>query len=207
VHVSAQEVPREASIVAPFVFSRLLHWLDDGVDSHGERYLEIHRRLVSYFDRHNRLRADDLADETFRRIAGVLEQDGAIDTSPPARYCYVVAKGVLLEDVASERRHISAVGIGPGIAARPASMASPWGPSAGERPGNCFDRFLRELRTEERELVIGYYRDAPGGRAKHRRRMAERMGVSLGALSIRAVRIREALMKRVTSCWGEQRKM
>ena len=44
--------------------ARLLEWLDEGTDSGGERFLEMRRRLVSYFDRKNCLEADDLADET-----------------------------------------------------------------------------------------------------------------------------------------------
>ena len=44
-------------------FRRLLEWLDDGVDSDGQTYLEVRRRLVAYFGRRNRPRAEDLADE------------------------------------------------------------------------------------------------------------------------------------------------
>ena len=83
-------------------FSRLLEWLDDGVESHGERYVEMRRRLVSYFDRRNRLSPADLANETFDRIGKVLTKNGMTAATPPARYCYVVAKGVLAEDVARE---------------------------------------------------------------------------------------------------------
>jgi len=79
-------------------FSGLLEWLDDGTESRGERYLEIRRRLVSYFDRRNHPSPDGLADETFRRIGATLKRDGAIATRPPARYCYAVAKRVLLEE-------------------------------------------------------------------------------------------------------------
>jgi len=99
VSVSAPEAPRESSVLTPLARSRLFEWLDDGVCSHGARYQEMHRRLVSYFDRHNRLAADALADETFRRIAEALERPGTVGTTPPARYCYVVARGVLLDDV------------------------------------------------------------------------------------------------------------
>ena len=84
----------------------MLEWLDDGVDSHGERYLEMRRRLVSYFDRRNRPDADELVDETFNRIARTLEQTGAIATTPPARYCYVVARFVLLENLRRDRRFL-----------------------------------------------------------------------------------------------------
>jgi hypothetical protein len=93
---------------AHVAFSRLLEWLDDGVESHGERYVEMRRRLVLYFDRRNRLSAADLADETLNRIGRTLEKDGAIATTPPARYCYVIARSVLLEDV--RREHLQAPG-------------------------------------------------------------------------------------------------
>src|SRR5262249_51151547 len=81
--------------------NRLMTWLDDGVDSHGERYLEIRRRLIEYFDRHSRPEPDDLADETLRRIGDTLEERAPIDAPSPAAYCYVVAKRVLLGDLAT----------------------------------------------------------------------------------------------------------
>jgi hypothetical protein len=91
-HVPAPEAFRKKPILTQFAFARLLEWLDNGVDSHGEQYLEMRRRLVTYFDRRNRSDADELADETFNRIARTLEQTGFIATTPPARYCYVVAR-------------------------------------------------------------------------------------------------------------------
>src|ERR1044071_8029980 len=57
----------------------------------------MRRSLVSYFDRKNCLSPDDLADETLNRIARRLEEEGAITNTPPARYCYIVAKFVFLE--------------------------------------------------------------------------------------------------------------
>jgi hypothetical protein len=47
----------------------LLAWLDDGVDSGGQSYLEMRRRLVRYFQRKRCLAPDDLADETLKRVA------------------------------------------------------------------------------------------------------------------------------------------
>src|SRR6185503_6379416 len=84
----------------------LLEWLDGGTDSHGETYLEMRRRLVAYFDRRNRAGADALADETFNRIGRTLETSGSIATTPQARYCYTIARFVLLEDLRRERRSV-----------------------------------------------------------------------------------------------------
>jgi hypothetical protein len=78
-------------------FQGLLHWLDEGVDSQGGKYLEMRRRLTNYFDRHNCACPDDLADETLNRVARRIEEEGELDATPPARYCYITAKFVLLE--------------------------------------------------------------------------------------------------------------
>src|SRR5262245_26284519 len=78
-------------------FHRLLEWLDEGQNSHGNRYVEMRRRLVSYFSRNACLTPDDLADETLNRVARRLQEEGSITDSSPARYCYIVARFVLLE--------------------------------------------------------------------------------------------------------------
>src|SRR5262245_48668869 len=101
-----EKVLREEPLFTKFAFTRLLEWLDDGVESHGEKYLEMRRRLVSYFDQRLRPAADELADETFSRIARTLGETGVIAVTPPARYCFVVAKFVLLEDFRRHRRHV-----------------------------------------------------------------------------------------------------
>ena len=80
-------------------FRALLAWLDGGVDSGGENYLEMRRRLSEYFERRQCECPDDLADETLNRVARRLEEVGEEADGPPARYCYVVAKFVFLESI------------------------------------------------------------------------------------------------------------
>ncbi|MGH9902780.1 MAG: hypothetical protein ACRD68_13310, partial [Pyrinomonadaceae bacterium] len=69
-------------------FGRLLDWLDEGVDSGGEKYMEMRRRLVAYFGRKNCQAPGELADETLNRVARRLEEEGAITDATPAHYCY-----------------------------------------------------------------------------------------------------------------------
>ena len=99
-------MPSEASL------RRLLAWLDAGVDSGGERYEEMRRRLSAYFDRKNCHAPDDLADETLNRIARRLEEEGSLVEGPPARYRYIVAKFVFLEFTREAKRgaaHVDAL--------------------------------------------------------------------------------------------------
>src|SRR5262245_62157767 len=58
-----QESKKDWELTAE-AFRQLLEWLDAGEDSGGEKYLEMRRRLVSFFDRKNCLAPEELADET-----------------------------------------------------------------------------------------------------------------------------------------------
>jgi len=104
--VVTQDVFRDEPALTEVAFNRLLEWLDNGVDSQGETYVEMRRRLVAYFYRRNRRAADDLADETLNRIGRTLQKDGAVAITPPARYCYTVARFVLLEDFRREHKQL-----------------------------------------------------------------------------------------------------
>src|SRR6187399_2578593 len=146
------EIDRLDNDTSGTVFTRLLQWLDDGSDSRGERYLEMRRRLVAYFDRRNRPAADVLADETLDRVSRTLEESGCIKVTPPARYCYVVARFVLLEDIRRGNRNV------PYDETRPApqhggSPAAAAAEEAGEAALACLTRCLETLRTSDRELI------------------------------------------------------
>jgi DNA-directed RNA polymerase specialized sigma24 family protein len=208
--VLTQELLREAPILTPLAFTRLLEWLDDGVDSHGDRYLEMQRRLVSYFDRRNRPNADELADETLNRISRTLEQTGAIATKPPARYCYVIARFVLLEDLRRSRKHIP---LDEPRTIEASRARRTWVDESSDRLMlredrlDCLDRCLEQLKPKQRDLVIEYYRDAHRQRIDRRRDLARRLGITMNALAIRACRIRDALLTCLEGCRTGQRKV
>jgi len=199
--VVTQELLREEPKITQFAFHRLLEWLDDGVESHGETYIEMRRRLVAYFDRRNRPFADDLADETFNRISKTLDQSGSIAVKPPARYCYVVARFVLLEDIRRSRRFIQVdeahdpLSFGP----RPFEHVDDQA-SAQEQRLECLDRCLNKLKPDQRDLAIEYYRDAKRERIERRRALADRLRITMNALGVRACRIRNALEICVDAC-------
>jgi DNA-directed RNA polymerase specialized sigma24 family protein len=192
---------REWSLT-PIALNRLLAWLDEGVESCGTRYLEMHRRLVSYFDRRNRVAADELADETLKRVARKLEDTRGGVAMPPAQYCYIIAKYVLLEDVRRERRTTPFDEARPAIEAAPGAGSLHDDAAGHEERLDCLDRCLGTLAADERRLIVEYYRHT-GSRIEHRHRMAMRRGISDNALRIRAHRIRE----RLTCCVAAERRV
>ena len=200
--VLTQQIGQEEPTLTEVAFSRLLTWLDDGGDSRGERYLEVRRRLVAYFDRKNRPAPDSLADETLNRISRTLEKSGAIATKPPMRYCYVVARFVLLEDLRRERRHVRFDDVRhTNVVTWPASRYADDGAAfAQERRLDCLDRCLRKLKPEQQNLIVDYYGDARRQRIDRRRDLATRLGITMNALGIRAWRIRATLENCVGAC-------
>ncbi len=188
-------------------FRQFLNWLDKGVDSGGQNYLEMRHRLVHYFDRRNCLTPDELADETLNRVARRLEEKGAITDVSPAQYCYIVAKFVLMEyrrldkqghasfDELTDSRHAAQ-----NLAA---SVVSGADVGTRERLLDCLDRCLGKLQASDRELILEYYRGEQRAKIERRSKLASRINLSMNALSIRACRIRQKLELCVKTCFEE----
>ena len=184
-------------------FRQFLNWLDEGVDSDGEKYLEMRRRLVAYFDRKNCFPADELADETLNRVARRLEEEGSIETSP-AHYCYIVAKFIFLEYLRRTERgqvsidelsslsdtHISP----PAISERKREAESE------EKRLSCLEHCLKDLEPNQREMIVQYYHGDQRAKIENRRALAEGSGITMNALGIRVFRIRDRLEACVTRC-------
>jgi RNA polymerase sigma factor (sigma-70 family) len=187
-------------------FRHFLTWLDEGVDSGGERYLEMRRRLALYFDRKNCLSPDDLADETLNRVARKLEEQGSITDLSPAHYCYVVARFVFLEYLRGAQPAQTSFE----EPAHSAVQSSLSGSSdkdsenqAREKLHKCLDHCLSQLPEKDRELILEYYQGEQRAKIDGRYRLAERLGLSMNALSIRACRIRDRLEACLTKCCRE----
>ena len=180
-------------------FQRLLAWLDEGTDSEGARYLDIHDRLVHYFSRRNCLAPYDLADETLNRVARRLEERGSIDDVEPAHYCYIVAKFVLLESLRqSERQRSVADELRATEPVEPRVDEDPT--QRRERTSACLERCLSGRSPSERALILDYYRVESGSASLDRKRLAERLGLTTNSLAIRAWRIRSRLEACVRAC-------
>jgi DNA-directed RNA polymerase specialized sigma24 family protein len=182
-------------------FQRLLNWLDRGTDSQGHSYLEMRRRLVNYFDRKNIQNPDDMAEETLNRVAMRLEEEGITESEAPARYCYIVARFVLMEQLRSNRRTEALL----------AEMKYKTEVNAlhvfvetendqNEAILNCLERCINKLEPISREIIIRYYGGKEREKIENRRGLAEGLGLTQNALSIRAFRIRQKLEECVKQC-------
>lgn len=186
----------------------LLAWLDDGTDSGGEKYLEMRRRLVSYFDRKDCLAPDELADETLNRVARRLEEEGSITDTTPAQYCYIVAKYVFMESLRrSERGQVSFDDLsGSTLALLDAARWSDGSDETDqqEKRLRCLEQCLENLESGSGEIIIEYYHGEQRAKIENRRALAERLGITMNALSIRACRIRDKLEACARKCMSDE---
>jgi RNA polymerase sigma factor (sigma-70 family) len=177
------EITREA-------FDRLLACLDPDRERAGEQYEALRYKLIKFLEWRGCLAAEEYADETLNRVARKIDEGETIrDLSS---YCSAVARLVLHEALRKQEREQRALDREP---AAPHTDT----PEADHRIG-CFEECLRSLPVESRELIREYYVDEKRAKIDRRRQLADRMGIPLNALRIRAHRIRAKLEHCVASC-------
>ena len=180
-------------------FQRLLVWLDEDRESDGQRYVEIRRRLVRYFDRKNCASPHELADETLNRVARKLEEEGEITGSTPAQFCFIVARYVFLESLRHRQHHET---LQETLSATPDFQKEE---ELERRRSKCLDRCLQKLQPEDRNVIVGYYQGERRTKIENRKLMAAKLDVSINALSIRACRIRIKLFACIRRCLNNER--
>lgn len=158
--------------------------------------------MVQYFDRKNCLSPDELADETLNRVARRLAEQGSIADTPPARYCYIVARFVFLEYHRRPARvEVSLHGL---ESSRGLNQTASHKDIAGEQRIHCLEGCLQRLTPDQRQLILEYYHGDQRAKIENRRNLALRLGLTVNALSIRACRIRDSLEDCVRSCCTER---
>jgi DNA-directed RNA polymerase specialized sigma24 family protein len=180
-------------------FHRLLNWLDEGNNSDGQKYLEMRRRLIDYFDRKNCLSPEDLTDETMNRVARRLEEEDITETDIPARYCYIVARFVFMEYLRRSEKDNAMIDQ---ISWQPAidNLMVADEKEIKERMLICLEQCKAKLDPISNEIITGYYTGEERVKIENRRALADKLNITVNALSIRACRIRDKLEDCVKRC-------
>jgi DNA-directed RNA polymerase specialized sigma24 family protein len=179
-------------------FARLLDFLDVDRDLAGERYEDLRRTLVRFFEWRGAPFPEEHTDETLDRVARKLAE--GVEIKNVGGYAYVVARLVFLETLKgpeSRRVEIEPAGF---VATSDATDEA----EDKERRLACLDRCLHGLPAESRALIVEYYREDKRERIEARRALAERLGVRIEALTNRAQRVRDKLEHCVNTCLGNR---
>ncbi len=173
---------------------RFLKSLGPDRDSAGIRYLEVHRNLVRFFEWRGCPSPQDHADEVITRVAKRLAQGEEIRDT--ATYAIGVARFLLLEiqkNLEKERRI---------AAAQPEAQASTSDSQNLERRAECLRLCLEKLSPGNRELILQYYEGEKGLKIENRKRLTEKLHLTVSTLRMRALRIRESLLQCVENCFS-----
>ncbi len=193
--------------LTPRAFQELLNWLDEGAHSEGQKYVAMRSRLVSYFNRKHCSEPEELADETLNRVARRLNDENAIDSdTPPAKYCYIVARFVFLEYLrASEKTRVLSADVRLEHDRSNFSLSKRnLEAETQEKRLKCLDHCTEELDPLSRDLIFGYYTGKKEIKIESRRDLAARLGISMNALCVRACRIRNKIEDCVRRCIGPE---
>jgi len=171
-------------------FDGLLQRLHPDRNSAAERYEDLRRKLMRFFRWNDCFPGEELADQAFDRVARKLGSEQIHDV--PA-FLWGVARNIVREF----RKRPPTVNFEelPPLRQPHTSHAelSLIEQKVRERRLQCLRKCLEQLTASDRELFLAYEYFA--GKARSTRQLAERFGISVGALQTRAHRVKHRVEK------------
>jgi DNA-directed RNA polymerase specialized sigma24 family protein len=183
---------------SPVAFDRFLAALDTDRTRAGERYEQIRSRLLRFFEWRGTRFPDEHADDTLNRVMRKLEEGE--DLRDAGTYCYGVARLVLLEALKEQERRDEALDRFQVVAAQRPIEADE--ANVDEERLGCLETCMNGLPAAQRSLIVEYYGNSEGERIRARRSLAQRLGIGMNALRIRAHRLSDTLQRCVGACVG-----
>jgi DNA-directed RNA polymerase specialized sigma24 family protein len=188
VAVSGKEAGRG---LTPAEFDALLAMLHRDREVAGQIYEGIRNRLIRMFEWRRCAHPEDLADETFNRVARKSAEGLALQRSDPYAYFCGVAHHVFQESARREQRE------------NRFRESGDWPPSAPpeDEPDLRLEHLrqcLETLAADQKRLLLRYHEDQQ--RIRSRKILCDELGIPMNALRIRVHRLR----KKVEACVEEK---
>ncbi len=169
------------------------------LDNDAEQYEALRLKLCRFFVWRgcSNVYADELADESFDRIAAKLSE--GVEVENVSAYILQIARFVWLEF--SRKNKEDSVGD-----EMPVQIVEPeFGKETDERLV-CLRKCVGEIAPEndDRKMLIGYYDSTFGDKLKNqRKKLAEKFGIKPNTLKVKMFRLREKLENCIKDCLEE----
>jgi DNA-directed RNA polymerase specialized sigma24 family protein len=173
-------------------FTDLLQWLDPDRERAAEKYETIRNGLIKLFASRGFGNPEQLADDTFDRVASKVAHLVETYVGNPTAYFFRVARAVMMEGLKRSAHDLMSVGI-------------VGGENVSDQTYHCLERCLDQLSEANRDLILQYYTSESQSKVTKRVELAQRLGVSSNALRLRVHKIRQALEKCVRSCVQDEK--
>jgi DNA-directed RNA polymerase specialized sigma24 family protein len=181
--------------LTPKAFDQFLSLLDLDRDRAGENYETLRRNLVQLFIWRGCHDPESHADETINRV--IRKIDEGEEVREVIAYAHGVARRLLLEIFKKQEREQIGIDQLPPLVAQPEEQDDETGVL-------CLRRCLNRLPEESRQLIVLYYQGEKSAKIENRRRLAEGLRVTLGALRYRAFDLRQRLQGCIERCMGRE---
>lgn len=190
--------------LTPEAFDRLLLSFDEDRERAGQKYENVRRKLLEFFEARGSHAPEEHADETLNRVARKLDEGEAIENLN--KYCYGVAKFLWMEVLRNRARE--PVELDDNYKFSTLSNADEEEREQlrleRERRLECFEECLGKLPEETRVFIVEYYREENGLKIEGRKELAARLNTTLNALRLRASRLRRELGTCINSCLSRE---
>ncbi len=185
-------------VLTPEAFERLLASLDADRERAGQRYENLRRKLIEFFEARGSNSPADHADEAINRVARRLDEGERVQDL--SAYFYGVARLLFKETLRGRGREPLALDLAPALPIAADAEEHERRRQEEERRLQCFEVCLSKLPAASRVLIVEYYREEKGVKIEQRKRQADALNMSLNALRLRACRIRTELGDCITTC-------
>ena len=181
--------------LTPKAFDHFLSMLDLDRDRAGESYEALRRNLIQLFIWRGCRDPESHADETINRV--IRKIDEGEEVRDVIAYAHGVARRLLLEVFKKQEREQIGIDELPPLVAQPEEQDNETGVL-------CLRRCLNRLPEESRQLIVLYYQGEKSAKIENRKRLAEGLSVTLGALRYRAFDLRQRLQGCIERCMGRE---
>jgi RNA polymerase sigma factor (sigma-70 family) len=185
--------------LTPESFRKFLQCLDADENEASEKYLQIQRNLVRFFENRGLNFADELADEVINRIVKKIEVGETIENI--STYAVGIARFVVLEARRENSKEQTFLQQQPDSILPQEHLDEQ---DFESKRLNCLNKCLVEISIEDSEIIVGYYQGEKSAKIALRAKIAEKYGLSANALRKRAVRLREGLGKCMNFCLNKK---
>lgn len=177
----------EKWVLTQEALDKLLERFSPDREEAGLLYEQMRVKLLRFFEYSQSPSPEAEVDDTFNRVSRRIDE--GVDISNLNAYFHQTAKFVLQESKRRRDRTSSLDDL-----PEPPVVDPPLDDQKEARL-TCLDTCLDELTSDDRDLILTYYREDKRAKIDLRRQLADNRGITLDALRIRACRIRKRLEK------------
>lgn len=191
-------MPKER-IITREQFDELLAWLDPDREAAGVKYESLRRSLIRIFTWRGFYAAEDMADETFNRVAQNVLRVKPTFVGEPMLYVYSVANNLAMEYARRKKSWVPLEEVSDKLRVEDDPEETERAQDR-ERADECLSRCLQLLEPHKREMILAYYEREKQAKIDYRKVLADQENIDLNTLRVRVHRLRAGLEKCIHKC-------